>query len=416
VSRIAVVGGGIAGLAACWLLGRRHEVVLLERDERLGGHTHTHHLDTPDGPLALDTGFIVHNERTYPLLVRLFRELNVACLDTEMSFGVTCARTGFEYGTRNLNSLFADRRTLVSPRHYHLLLEILRFGRRARALLDSAPDGTLTLGAFLDREGFRGGVVDRYLLPLASAIWSASIATLRDFPALTLVRFFHQHGMLNALDHPTWRIVRGGSATYIPRLLESPRVEVVLKAGLKRVRRTDRGVQLDLAGRPPLEVDEVVFACHGDEVLPLLADPLPDEREVLSAFRTTRNETWLHTDARLLPRRPAARAAWNYLLDGDRSGAATVTYSLNRLQRLETAADYCVTLNPPRPIDPSRVLARMVYTHPLYTKDAIAAQARWAEVSGRHRIHYCGAYWYYGFHEDGLRSAVRVATRLGVSW
>ncbi|MEO8070148.1 MAG: FAD-dependent oxidoreductase [Acidobacteriota bacterium] len=421
MSRIAVVGAGISGLAAAWLLSRRHDVLLLEREARIGGHTHTHHLDTPDGPLALDTGFLVHNTRTYPLLVRLFDELGVERLDSDMSFGVTNPRTGFEYSTRSLNGLFADRRNLIRPAHYALLLEILRFNREARRLaagadaggaagVDVAATADLTLGEFLERHHFGEAFTGRYLFPLAAAIWSASPGTIRAFPALTLVRFFQQHGMITVLDHPTWKIVKGGSAAYIPKLLAAPRVTTWTGAAPTAVRRQATKVELSFADRPPVDVDGAVMA----------------------SFKTTANEAVLHTDATFLPKRPAARASWNYLL-GESSGAATVTYHLNRLQRLvgrpranggasvgpgagPLRKDYCVTLNPVAPVAPYEVIKRMTYTHPLYTVDAIRAQRRWAEISGRNRVHFCGAYWFYGFHEDGLRSAVRVAASLGVTW
>lgn len=413
MSRIAVIGAGISGLATSWLLSRRHDVVLLEQSGRIGGHTHTHCFDTPDGRLALDTGFLVHNTRTYPLLVRLFEELGVACLDSDMSFGVTDPSSGFEYSTRNLNGLFADRRNLWRPRHYAMLAGILRFNRASRAL--AARPTTITLGDFLRQHHLSGDVVDRFLLPLAAAIWSASPSTLRDFPALTLVRFFQQHGMNTVLDHPTWRVVAGGSATYIPKLLASPRITVRTNAGPSSVQRTMDGVDIHFPDRPTERVDEVVFACHGDDVLPLLADPTDTERDILGQFQTSANLAILHTDDTWLPRRAAARASWNYTLSGS-TGAATVTYDLNRLQRLSTTRPYLVTLNPERPIAPYQQLATMHYTHPLYTRAAIAAQERWAEVSGHHRTHYCGAYWFYGFHEDGLRSAVRVANMMGIEW
>lgn len=413
MGRIAVIGAGISGLATSWLLARRHDVLLLEQSDRIGGHTHTHHVETPDGRLALDTGFLVHNTRTYPLLVRLFDELGVACLDSDMSFGVTEPATGFEYSTRNLNGLFADRRNLWRAGHYAMLAGILRFNRAAAAL--AADPTTITLGDFLDRHALRGDVVDRFLLPLAAAIWSASPSTLRDFPALTLVRFFEQHGMNTVLDHPVWRVVAGGSATYIPKLLESPRVTAWTTAGPTFVRRRPDDVEIAFRDRPSEHVDAVVFACHGDQVLPLLADATPTERDVMGRFTTSPNTAVLHTDASWLPRRPAAQASWNYTLDGQ-SGAATVTYDISRLQRLQASRRYLVTLNPGRPIEPYHQIATMHYTHPLYTQDAIAAQQRWSEISGRHRTHYCGAYWFYGFHEDGLRSAVRVADAMGITW
>jgi uncharacterized protein len=412
---IAVVGSGISGLAAAWLLSRIDDVVIFEREARLGGHTHTHTFDTPDGVLALDTGFLVHNNRTYPLLVRLFEELGVETYESDMSFAVTDPTTGFEYSTRNLNGLFADRRNLIRPGHYRLLADMVRFGRAARATTARPVAPDVTLERFLDEKGLRGEVVDRFLLPLAAAIWSASPGAIRAFPASALLRFFRQHGMDTVLDHPAWKTVRGGAATYIPKLLASPRVSVETSAPPRRITRSPDGVRLEFDNRHSVLVDHVVLGCHGDEVLPLMGDPTDAERTVFGAFDSTTNHAWLHTDASFLPKRPAARASWNYEL-GAQGDAATVTYHLNRLQGLQARQEYCVTLNPTRQIDPSRVLARMVYTHPLYTREAIAAQARWADVSGRNRIHYCGAYWYYGFHEDGLRSAVRVAASLGVSW
>jgi predicted NAD/FAD-binding protein len=420
VSRIAVIGSGIAGLSAAWLLSRRFDVLLFEAGDRLGGHTHTHHLDTPDGPLALDTGFLVHNDRTYPCLVRLFDELGVVRLDSDMSFGVTCPATGFEYSTRNLNGLFADRSTLLRPSHYRFLGEILRFNRlsqrfAAAARTDLAAPDAISLGDWLDEHRFSGSFLERFLFPLAASIWSASIGTLRAFPALTLIRFFDQHGMNTTLDHPVWKVVAGGSASYIPKLLASPRIEVRTRARVTGVSRRPDGVRIAVAGHPIESAAEVVFATHGDEVLPLLADATPAEREVLSAFQTTANRAVLHTDGRWLPRRAAARAAWNYRL-GDTSSGATVTYHLNRLQRLTTRRDYCVTLNPQTTIAAEHMLCAMEYTHPLYTRAAVRAQARWAEISGAARAHFCGAYWFYGFHEDGLRSGVRVAESLGVRW
>lgn len=415
--RIAVVGGGIAGLSAGWLLAKQHDVVLLEQNSRLGGHTHTHDIPdahVPGGIVRLDTGFLVHNNRTYPLLVRLFNELGVECIDSDMSFAVSGRAPDFEYSSRDLNGLFAQRSNLWRPGHYRLLSEILRFNREAPRLLTHPGADRISLGDFLDSHKFTGEFLERFLFPMASAVWSAALPTLRGFPATTLIRFFHNHGMLSATDNPVWRVVRGGSATYIPGLLQAPGLTVRTSTTPTRVVRTAGGVRIDIADQPALDVDDVVFACHGDQVLPLLADATDAERRVLSAFTTSVNDTWLHTDASFLPRRRAARASWNVLI-GERDEAC-LTYDLNRLQRLQTPTQYCVTLNPPRPIATDRVLARMTYTHPLFTREAVDAQSRWAEISGRHRAHFCGAYWFYGFHEDGLKSAVRVARTLGVTW
>jgi len=414
--RVAVIGAGISGLAAAYLLSRRHEVHLFEREPRLGGHTHTVVVDGADGEVALDTGFLVHNERTYPNLVRLFRELGISTRDSDMSFAVACRGTGLEYSSRGPAGFFAQPRNLLRPAHFRLLREIMRFNREAPALLRAAGGGSLTLGELLDELRFGDDFRHRYLLPMASAIWSASVDAIRAFPALTFVRFFDNHGLLGLTAQPTWKVVESGSHTYIPKLTPSLRGRIVRDARIEAVHRAESGVTLTFAERLPLGFDDVVFACHGDQVLPLLAKPTDTEREVFGRFRTTTNTAWLHTDASVLPSRPRARASWNYLLAGDAGAPPAVTYDLNRLQGLATRERYCVTLNPSVPIDASRVIGRYVYEHPLYTLDAIHAQERWSEVSGVGRTHYCGAYWGYGFHEDGLNSAVRVAAALGVSW
>ena len=413
---IAVVGAGISGLAAAALLSRRHRVHLFERDGRLGGHTHTVVVDGPGGPIPLDTGFLVHNDRTYPNLVRLFESLGVATRDSDMSFAVSCRRSGLEYSSRGANGFFAQRRNLVSRPHLSLLREIVRFNREAPALLDAPDAERQTLGDFLDSRRFGEVFTYRYLLPMASAIWSASLDGIRSFPALTLIRFFENHGLLSLHAQPTWKVVRGGSHTYVPKLLASLSGDVHQGAAIQSVRRSADAVTLTFRDRPAMRFDEVVFACHGDQVLPLLADPSDREREVFSAFTTTTNIAVLHTDRSMLPAEPRARASWNYRLAADPDAPPTVTYDLNRLQGLTTPEPYCVTLNPDRELDERLVLRRLAYRHPLFTACAIRAQRQWDTVSGVHRTHYCGAYWFYGFHEDGLNSAIRAARALGVEW
>jgi predicted NAD/FAD-binding protein len=416
MKNIAVIGAGISGLAAAYLLSRRHRVHVFEKDARLGGHTNTVVVDGANGAVALDTGFLVHNDRTYPNLVRLFGELDVATRDSDMSFAVSCRRTGLEYSSRGANGFFAQRRNLIRPSHLSLLGEIVRFNREAPALLEAPDAEHQTLGEFLESRRFGEGFTHRYLFPMASAIWSASLDAIRSFPALTLIRFFENHGLLSLGAQPTWKVVAGGSHTYIPRLIAQLSGDIHQGASIHSVRRSEAGVTVTFRDRPSMRFDEVVFACHGDQVLPLLADPSDRERDVFSCFTTTTNTAWLHTDASVLPVRARARASWNYLLAADADAAPMVTYDLNRLQGLTTPEQYCVTLNPDGQIDERRVLRRFIYRHPLYTREAIIAQQRWREVSGVNRTHYCGAYWFHGFHEDGLNSARRVAGALRVQW
>jgi len=413
---VAVIGAGISGLAAAHFLSRRYRVDLFEKESRLGGHTNTVVVDEPNGAVALDTGFLVHNDRTYPNLVRLFGELGVATRNSDMSFAVSCRRTGLEYSSRGANGFFAQRRNLMRRSHLSLLREIVRFNREAPALLEAPDAARQTMGDFLDSRRFGESFTHQYLFPMASAIWSASLDAIRSFPAFTLIRFFDNHGLLSLTAQPKWKVVAGGSNTYIPRLTAHLSGDLHLGSSIHWVQRGEDGVTLAFRNRPAMRFDEVVFACHGDQVLPLLADPTDRERGVFQRFLTTTNVAWLHTDDSVLPVLPRARASWNYRLSVDADAPPTVTYDLNRLQGLTTPRQYCVTLNPNGGIDERRVLRKFLYRHPLFTAEAIRAQAQWGEVSGVNRTHYCGAYWRYGFHEDGLTSALRVARTLGVEW
>ncbi len=412
MKRIAVIGSGISGLSAAYYLSRGHEVHVFERDNRLGGHTHTVLVESERGPVPVDTGFIVHNDRTYPNFCRLLAELGVETQPSDMSFAVTEHDGAFEYSSRGLGGFFAQRTNYLSPLHYKLLREILRFNREAPKVLTDPNAEGMTLGEFLDAGGYSPVFVDRYLIPMAGAVWSMAPDVMPMFPVVTLVRFMQNHGMLGINTHPRWKAIRGGSNSYLAPLTAPFREHIAQDTTLTSVARSDRGVTLHFQDRPAQEFDEVVFACHGDQVLPLLAKPTEAERIILRCFTTTRNETCLHTDSTLLPKRPAARASWNYLL-GD-SGKVTVTYHMNRLQSLNTAEDYCVTLNANGAVDPGQALRRMVYEHPLFTRAAIRAQELWPDISGKNHTHFCGAYWFYGFHEDGVRSGIRVAEALGV--
>lgn len=410
---VAVIGSGISGLSAAYYLSWRHEVHLFENDTRLGGHTHTVMVGSEKGPLPVDTGFIVHNDRTYPNFCRLMRELGVEAQISDMSFAVTERGGAFEYSSNGLGGFFAQPGNWFSPKHYRLLSEILRFNREAPKLLREPGAEALTLGEFLERGSYAPVFIDRYLIPMTGAVWSMAPEIMPQFPALTLIRFMHNHGMLGIKTHPVWKAIRGGSHTYLAPITAPFRNRISTGVSIASVERGEQSVTLRFADGAAKVFDEVVFACHGDQILPMLTQPTEAEREILGSFTTSRNETCLHTDASFLPRRPAARASWNYLL-GD-AGRVTLTYHMNRLQALDTREDYCVTLNATSQIDPGRVLRTMVYEHPLYTRAAIRAQERWGEISSKNRTHFCGAYWFYGFHEDGVRSGIRVAEALGVS-
>ena len=415
MSRIAVVGSGIAGMAAAYFLSRGNEVHLLERDDRLGGHTHTHQVETSAGVLPIDTGFIVHNDRTYPNLVKLFRRLGIERQKAEMSFGVSCRKTSFEYSSRGLRGFFAQKRNCVRPAHFRLLKEILRFNREARFILDYPAGATMTLGEYIRANAFTAEFARFYLYPMAAAVWSTSLEEIESFPAATLVRFLDNHGLLGINTHPQWYVIKGGSSRYIAPLTRPYASRIRTKANIKGVTRSNAGVTIRFDHGTLESFDEIVFACHATQALALLVDASPEERSVLGSLTTSRNDTFLHTDSRLLPQRPGARASWNYHLGMD-IRAVTVTYDMTRIQSLPVPERYCVTLNANGRVAEKSVLREMTYDHPLMTLPAIRAQGRWQEISGKNHTHFCGAYWFYGFHEDGLNSAIRVAQSLNSPW
>jgi uncharacterized protein len=413
--KIAVVGTGIAGNVAAWRLHRAgHDLTVYEADDRIGGHTHTHRIEFDGEVQQVDTGFIVFNDRTYPNFVALLDELGVESRPSSMSFSVRNDASGLEYNGTSLNGLFAQRRNLLSPGFLVMLAEILRFHREAPALLQA--DGTeTTLGTWLDANRFGGRFVDDYLVPMGAAIWSTDPMRMFDFPARFFVRFLHNHGMLTVDDRPVWRVIRGGSARYVERLVAPFRERIRLNSPVEQIRRRPDGVMLHVRGREPQRFDHVFLACHADQALRMLADPSPEERAILGSLPYQRNEALLHTDTALLPRLRRAWAAWNvHQLPGLGAGVA-LTYDMNVLQSLRSRHTFCVTLNASAHVDPKRVLRRMEYAHPLFTPAGAAAQQRHHEISGasrtHYRTHYCGAYWRYGFHEDGVVSALQALTR-----
>ncbi len=412
--RVAVVGSGIAGLVSAWILSQRHQVVLFEASDYLGGHTHTHDIELNGRRHAVDTGFIVHNPTHYPLLTRLFVDLGVRTQPTTMSFSVRNEATGLEYNATTLDTLFCQRRNLVSLRFLGMLRDLLRFYRIAPALLEQTDDGP-SLGAYLEQYGFGAAFRDEHLVPMAAALWSAPSAQVLSFPARYLVRFLVNHHMLQIAGRPQWRVVQGGSRSYIDALCARWRVDTRPATPVLSVRRCADGVELRVAAGIE-RFDQVVLACHSDQSLALLADADQREREILGAIRYQANDTVLHTDARMLPRNRKAWAAWNAHIPRQAADTCTVSYCMNILQGIASDEPLIVSLNGGDAIDPARVLRRIVYHHPVYTHQSVAAQRRKPEIQGRRRTWYAGAYWGWGFHEDGVRSATEVARGLGVHW
>jgi predicted NAD/FAD-binding protein len=408
--RLAVLGAGISGLLAAERLCRVHDVTVFEAEDRLGGHTHTVDVPGPDGPVAVDTGFIVCNDRTYPGFLALLARLGVPLRPSTMSFSVRCERTGLEWAGGGFAEFFAQPRNALRPWFWRLLVDILRFHRQAPAFAD----GDATLREVLAQGRYGRAFAANYLVPMMSAIWSADPERLLAMPARFFVRFFANHGMLTVNDRPQWYTVVGGSRRYLGPLSAPFRDRIRLGARVVDLRRDATGVVVAVAGQPPERFDGAVVAVHSDQALRLLGDATAAERALLGAIPYQENDVVLHTDERLLPRALRARAAWNYHLPAAPVGRATVTYCMNILQGLPGPAMYCVTLNRTAAIDPARILRRFVYHHPVFDENGVQAQGRIALANGRGRIWWCGAWCGFGFHEDGVQSALRVAADFGV--
>jgi len=407
--KVAVVGTGIAGLVAARELQREHELTVFEAGDWIGGHTHTVDVETEAGPLAIDTGFIVFNERTYPNYCSLLRELGVPWQESDMSFSVRCDSTGLEYNGTSLDGLLAQRRNALRPAFWRMVRDIFRFYREAPAVLERDDDET-TLGDFLEAGGYSSLFVEKHLIPMGAAVWSSTPETMRAFPLRFLVQFFRNHGFLQVDHRPQWLVVQGGSREYVKRLVTPFRDRIRLETPVVGIERKLTGVEVRTRSGETELFDRVVLATHADTSLRMLADASPLERDVLGAFGYQRNEVTLHTDDSLMPRQRRAWASWNYHVTDPASELPTVTYWMNLLQSLPASTPYLVTLNRSRDIDPAKVLREFVYHHPIYSTAAVRAQGRHAEIDGQDRVHFCGAYWRYGFHEDGVVSAL-AATR-----
>ncbi len=414
--RVAIVGGGVAGIVAAYLLQHEHEVTLFEKNDYLGGHTHTIVIsDGPDAGTPVDTGFIVLNDRTYPLLRTFFERLRVRTRDTGMSFSVYRPGTGLFYSSSGLNGFFAQRRNIFRSAHWSLLREISRFCLEGERALAEGIVRDETLGDYLLRNRYSKNLIENYVFPICSAIWSSPSEEIEAFPAVSLLRFFHNHGLLSLRDRPQWMTVVGGSRSYVEAFLREFRGKVILQGAAREISRDASGVTLVTARKEAFLFDKAVIAVHADEALGMLVDPTADEKRLLGAWEYQANETVLHTDTSFLPPSRRAWSCWNYIREDLGKGHAPVfvTYYMNQLQGLETKKHYCVTLNTPRPISEGSRIAEMTYHHPLYSLKSMATQEELPSLNGKQNTYFCGSYFGYGFHEDAVRSAVAVGQAFG---
>jgi uncharacterized protein len=443
MKKIAIIGSGISGLVSAYYLQKTHQVTLYEANEYIGGHTATKTVDVEEGSFDIDTGFIVFNDWTYPNFIRLLNELDVEWLDTEMGFSVSCEASGLEYSGGSLATLFAQPSNLFKPKHWKMLGDIVTFNKAAKqAFIQDSIDESLTLGDYIDELGLGQQFRDKYIVPMGAAIWSCGLEAMLDFPARYFVRFFYNHGLLNVNERPTWRVIKGGSHQYVKKLIQALDIDIKLATPVTSVTSHPEGGVLlacqssatqssaDRSGdRQPgnsqsgktnnpikdietTHFDEVIFACHSDQALRLIETPNQQQQQVLSALPYQSNEVVLHTDTSLLPKRKSTWSSWNYRLKKHQPDLAVLTYDMNILQCLDTKTQFCVTLNDTDSIDPSKILGSYQYMHPVYNKGSIAAQSRRSEINGHDNLWFCGAYWYSGFHEDGVRSALDVAAAI----
>ena len=410
--KLAVIGSGISGLVAAHLLCDDHQITLFEAGNYIGGHTNTIDVELDGEKQAVDTGFIVFNEMNYPNFSKLMNQLGVESQPTDMSFSVRCDSADLEYNGTSLNKLFIQRSNLLRPSFLKMVRDILRFGKTAPAIVSSAPD-TLTVEQYVKDERFSDSFLNYYLVPLGASLWSCPAESFLKFPIRFVVEFLHNHKMLQVNGRPIWRVIKGGSKNYIPKLTQKYADQIRLNTPVKAVRRFADHVELTLGNDERVSFDQVIFACHADTSLRILSDPSDVEKQLMQAFPYQKNQAILHTDTSVLPNRQKAWASWNYRINARSSDVATVTYNMNILQRLTSKNTFCVTLDSEEGIAASKIIKKIEYHHPIYTASRSAAWARHSEVISSNRTSFCGAYWGYGFHEDGVRSALAVAKAFG---
>jgi predicted NAD/FAD-binding protein len=412
--RIAIIGAGISGLVSAYLLWREHEIVVYEANDYVGGHTHTIDVDAEGTTYPVDTGFIVFNQKTYPNFVRLLKQLGVSWRPSKMSFSVRCEKSGLEYSPTSPNALFAQRRNLLRPAFVRMLLDIFRFRKASQRLIQSQ-DNETTLGEYLETQGYSKWFKDYFIIPMGSAIWSADPNGFQEFPARYFAAFFHNHGFLQVRQQPQWLVVKGGSRQYVEKLIDPFRDRIRVDCPVRSISRRGEHVEVTTRDESVERFDQCIIAAHSDQALSMIAEPTEAENAVLGAIPYQENSTVLHTDSSMMPRHKSCWASWNSFIPKGLRRGATLTYNMNILQGLQMPVDVCVTLNQEQRIDPSKIIRKMTYSHPAYTSRGLAAQKRFHEISGKHRIHFCGAYWGYGFHEDGVKSALAVGKYFGKS-
>jgi predicted NAD/FAD-binding protein len=410
--RIAIIGSGISGMTSAYLLSEDHEVVVYEANNYIGGHTNTADVSVNGQQYAVDTGFIVFNEKTYPNFVKLMKRLGVGWQNSVMSFSVQCEKTGLEFSPSTLNSLFIQRRNLLRPSFYRMLWDVMRFKRDSEALLES-DDYTMTLAAFLTGKGYSQKFVQHFIIPMGEAVWSADPVKFNEFPARYFAQFFKNHGFLNVKDQPQWLTVKGRSRQYIKPITQPYADQIRLNCPVATVRRCPDYVEVQPQNQPAEKFDQAVIAVHSDQALALLDDPTDAEKNILSVIPYQENQAVLHCDESLLPSKKAAWASWNYHIPKEDLGRVAVTYDMNILQSIGAPAELCVSLNLAKAIDPAKIYREMLYHHPVYNPASLAARHSHREINGVNRTYYAGAYWGYGFHEDGVVSALEVCKHFG---
>lgn len=415
--RIAIVGAGVAGITAAHILQRQHDVTLIEKNHYVGGHTNTVVIDEgPDSGTPVDTGFIVLNDRTYPTLHKLLRQLNVHVRDSDMSFGFYCEKSGLQYSGRGVNGLFANRLNLFRLGHWQMIRDVMRFNKVALQDLENGENSNCTLGEYVRNYSLCDSFRDHYLLPMGASIWSTPAEEMLEFPARTFLHFFRNHGLLTLQDRPQWQTVLGGSHMYVKAFLNEFNGTVLTDAAIRSIKRHSESIRIEFENQEPQEFDLLVLAVHADQVLPLLHDPTEEERRLYSTWEYNRNHTILHTDASVMPPNKRAWASWNYTREnlGEGKQALSMSYHMNRLQGLNTQKQYFVTLNRQQSINPEHIIREFHYTHPLFTEDAVNTQEKLRQIQGKQNTFYCGSYFGYGFHEDAVKSGVAVANALGM--